>query len=164
MKTWQTQDINNTNDPQKKYCLRTVSKNILREGPKGSHGANPTPSSDVDQGTQMFGLLLFQNRTFQRFLGGFYKMGCDVRKPVFRVSDIERLKPASCSATKTSKKIEISLISSMDMILYNTGITKTLIRLRVCAGWSALLLFANHQRQVFSWQGPNKVTKCGQNI
>ena len=24
-KTWQTQDINNTNDPQKNYCLKTVS-------------------------------------------------------------------------------------------------------------------------------------------
>ena len=28
-KAWQTQDINNTNDPQQKYRLRTVSKNIL---------------------------------------------------------------------------------------------------------------------------------------
>ena len=27
-KAWQTQDINNTNDPQKKYRLETVSKNI----------------------------------------------------------------------------------------------------------------------------------------
>ena len=30
-----------------------------------------------------------------------YNMGCDARKPVFRVSDIARLKPA-CSATETS--------------------------------------------------------------
>ena len=28
----QTQNINNTNDPQKKYRLGTVSKNILLEG------------------------------------------------------------------------------------------------------------------------------------
>ena len=28
----QTQDINNTNDPQKKYPLGTVSKNVLLEG------------------------------------------------------------------------------------------------------------------------------------
>ena len=32
VKAWQTQDINNTNDPQTKYRLGTVSKNILLEG------------------------------------------------------------------------------------------------------------------------------------
>ena len=32
--------------------------------------------------------------------------------------------------------------------------TKALIRLRGCAGWSAPLLFANHQRQVFSHRDP----------
>ena len=31
-KAWQAQDIKNINDPQKKYRLRTVSKNILLEG------------------------------------------------------------------------------------------------------------------------------------
>ena len=31
-KAWQTQDIDNTNDPQKKYRLRTVGKNILLKG------------------------------------------------------------------------------------------------------------------------------------
>ena len=36
------------------------------------------------------------------------------------------------------------------MILSNKPITKALIRLRGCAGWFAPLLFANHQRQVFS--------------
>ena len=40
------------------------------------------------------------------------------------------------------------------MILYNKRITKALIRLRGCAGWSAPLLFANHGRQVFSRRGP----------
>ena len=34
-KAWQTQDINNTNDPQKKYRLRTFSKNILLKGNSG---------------------------------------------------------------------------------------------------------------------------------
>ena len=48
------------------------------------------------------------------------------------------------------KKIEISLVSSLYMILSNKPITKALIRL-----WSAPLLFANHQRQVFSHRGPN---------
>ena len=40
------------------------------------------------------------------------------------------------------------------MILYNKRITKELIRLRVFAGWSAPLLFANHRRQVFLRQRP----------
>ena len=35
--------------------------------------------------------------------------------------------------------------------------TKELIRLRGCAGWSAPLLFANLRRQVFSRLGPNIV-------
>ena len=38
----------NTNDPQKKYRLRIVSKNILQEGFNRFHGANLTLSSDVD--------------------------------------------------------------------------------------------------------------------
>ena len=48
-KAWQSQDINNTNDPQKKYHLGTVSKNILLEGLNQFHSANL--SSDVDQDT-----------------------------------------------------------------------------------------------------------------
>ena len=60
-----------------------------------------------------------------------------------------RLKPVS-SATETRQKSEISLVASLDMILSNKRITKALIRLRGCAGWSAHLLFENHRRQVFS--------------
>ena len=41
----------NTNDPQKKYRLQTVSKNILLEGLNWFHGASLTLSSDVDQDT-----------------------------------------------------------------------------------------------------------------
>ena len=41
------------------------------------------------------------------------------------------------------------------MILFKKRITKALIRLRGCAGWSAPVLFANHRRQVFSRRGPN---------
>ena len=80
-------------------------------------------------------------------------MGCDARKPVFGVSDKLRCKPA-CPATETSKKIEISLVASLDMILSNKGITKALTSLRRCAGWSAPLLFTNSRRQVFSRRGP----------
>ena len=50
-KAWQIQDINNTNDPQKKYHLGTVIKNILLEGLNWFHSANLTLSSDVDQDT-----------------------------------------------------------------------------------------------------------------
>ena len=40
------------------------------------------------------------------------------------------------------------------MVLSKTRITKALIRLRGCAGWSAPVLFANPRRQVFSRRGP----------
>ena len=50
-KAWETQDTKNTNDPQKKYRLGTVSKNILLESLTQFHSANLTLSSDVDQGT-----------------------------------------------------------------------------------------------------------------
>ena len=40
------------------------------------------------------------------------------------------------------------------MVLSKTQITKVLIRLRKCAGWSAPVLFANPQREVFSRRGP----------
>ena len=44
----------NTNDPQKKYRIGTVSKNFLLEDLNRFHGANLTLSSDVDQDTVMF--------------------------------------------------------------------------------------------------------------
>ena len=47
----QMQDMNNTHDPQKKYLLGTVSKNILMEGLNRFYGAKFTLSSDVDQDT-----------------------------------------------------------------------------------------------------------------
>ena len=47
-----------------------------------------------------------------------------------------------------------SLVASLDIILSKKRITKALIRLRGCAGWSAPVLFANHRKQVFSCQGP----------
>ena len=82
-----------------------------------------------------------------------HHLGLVARKPVFGVSDKVRFKPA-CSATETSQKKEISLVASLDMELYKTRITKTLIRLHGCAGWSAPVLFANPRRQVFSRRGP----------
>ena len=63
-------------------------------------------------------------------------------KHVFGVSDKVRFKPVS-SATETGKKIEISLVASLDIILSRKRITKELVSLCGCAGWSALVLFAN---------------------
>ena len=86
-------------------------------------------------------------------------MGLDARKPVFGVSDKARRKPvssATCECTETSLKIEKSFVAGLDMlhILSNKRITKALIRLRVCAGWSAPLLLENPRRQVLSCRGP----------
>ena len=80
-------------------------------------------------------------------------MGLDATKPVFGVSDKASYKPVS-SSTVTSKNIEISLEASLDMILSTKRITKALIRLRGCAGWSAPVLFATPRRPGFSRRGP----------
>ena len=63
-------------------------------------------------------------------------MGLVTRKPVFGIFD------------------EIPPVARLHMILSKKQITKALIRLRGCAGWSAPVLFANPQRQVFSCRGP----------
>ena len=60
------------------------------------------------------------------------------RKPVF---DQVRDKQAS-SASETFYRLEVSDIETRDIILSRQRTTKALIRLRGCAGWSALLLFA----------------------
>ena len=80
-------------------------------------------------------------------------LGINRTKPVFGVSDKVRFKLA-CSATETRWKIELSLVARLDMILSNKQITKALIRLRGCAGWSDPFLLANHRRQVFSRHNP----------
>ena len=83
-------------------------------------------------------------------------LGLVATKPVFGVSDKARLQLKSVSsAIETSYKTEISLAASLDMILSKKRMTKALISLHGCAGWSAPLLFAKNRRQVFSRQGPN---------
>ena len=77
-----------------------------------------------------------------RFNCAVIHMGHNRRKSVSRVSEKVRFKPA-CTATRTSSKIENLLVTSLDIILPNKQITKALIRLPGCAGWSASLLFAN---------------------
>ena len=82
-----------------------------------------------------------------------YYMGLDATKPVFGISEKTRLKQVS-SATGTGQKIEILLVASLEIMLFNKQITKALIRLRGCPGWSAAVLFANLLKQVFSLRGP----------
>ena len=86
----------------------------------------------------------------REYIEAYSYTGLDATKPVFRVSEKPRLKPVS-SATKTSQKVEISLVASLDMILSNKQIIKTLIRLR------RYLLFANRRRLVFLLQGSLRV-------
>ena len=69
-------------------------------------------------------------------------LGLVARNPVFGVSDKSRLKPVS-SATETSKKNEISIVASFDMIFSKPRITKALISMRRCTGRSVPVLFAN---------------------
>ena len=73
----------------------------------------------------------------------FY-MGGDERKPVFWVS-YQVIPKKACSSTETSQNSEILLVASFDIVLSNKRMTKALIRLHGCAGWSASLLFAKSQ-------------------
>ena len=89
---------------------------------------------------------------FSYFSIEYKQMGLEATKPVFRAFDKGRLKSAS-SATETSYNIENLLVASSDMLLFNKGITKALIRLRGCSGWSAPLLFVNPEDR-FSSRSP----------
>ena len=80
-------------------------------------------------------------------------MGLAATKLAFKVFDKVCFKPVS-TATETSYKIKVLLVASLDIILSNKQITKALISLRGCAGWSPPLLFPNPRRQVFSRQSP----------
>ena len=60
----------------------------------------------------------------------------------------------ACSATETSKNLELLDIASIHIILSKQQTTKVLIRLRGCTGWSAPLLIAYGIRHIFAWPGP----------
>ena len=77
---------------------------------------------------------------FQHILG-IINMSHVTRKPVFGVFDQVILKPAY-SHTETSQRLEIYAIASRGIILSRQRTTKVLIRLELCAGGSAPLLFA----------------------
>ena len=70
-----------------------------------------------------------------------HNVGLDGTKPVLSVSN--KMRKSISSATETSKKIEISPEASFDIVLSKKRITKVLISLCVCAGWSMPLLYAN---------------------
>ena len=54
----------NTNEPQKKYHLGTVGKNILLEGLNHFHGTNLTLDSDVDEDTYELNSCMWKGCTF----------------------------------------------------------------------------------------------------
>ena len=62
----------------------------------------------------------------------------------------KRVSNQSLQLQRLARKQKISLLASLDMILLDKRITKALINLRGCAGWSVPVLFANPRRQVFS--------------
>ena len=73
-------------------------------------------------------------------------MGLDTRKPVFRVSDKVRVKPAA-QLHRVARKLKFPFVKSLDKVLSSKQISKALIRLHRCAGWSEPVLFANPNAQ-----------------
>ena len=68
-------------------------------------------------------------------------MGFDARKSVLGF-------PTRLYPNQLAELLEILLAASLDMILSNKQITKVLIRLCGCAGWSAPLLFAKPENRI----------------
>ena len=69
-----------------------------------------------------------------------------------QVSGQVRLKLA-CSFTEASIRLGILVTETRDITLSRQRITKALIRLCGCAGWSEPLLLVYDIRHVFSWPG-----------
>ena len=63
----------------------------------------------------------------------------------------KRVSNQSSQLHRLARKLKFLPVASL---LSKKRITKALIRLRGCADWSAPVMFANPQRQVFSRQGP----------
>ena len=76
-------------------------------------------------------------------------LGLVARKPVFWVSE-----KAISNQSPQLQRLSRKFVASLHMILSKKRITKVLIRMRGCAGWSAPVLFANPRWQVFSCRGP----------
>ena len=78
-------------------------------------------------------------------------MDLKATKPVFGVSDRARLKPVSFSY-RDYLKIKISPVAISDILLSKKQITKALISLHGCAGWSVPLLFTNPKTDFLVYQ------------
>ena len=76
--------------------------------------------------------------------------GFSTRENLSSVFQIRSYSNQPAKLQRLARTEKFSLGASFEMILSNKRITKALIRLRGCAGWSALLLFANPRRQVYS--------------
>ena len=74
-------------------------------------------------------------------------MGLDLRKSVSGISDNARHTPA-CSVTETSYNIEHLHEAILDIILCRKQITKALIKLHGCTGWSVPLLYACNNNMI----------------
>ena len=82
-------------------------------------------------------------------------------KSVVRLTDRPAMTIAVYMGRKATKQTNKQTpAASQDVILSKKRITKMLIRMCGCAGWSAPLLFANHQRQFFSRHGPFYISVC----
>ena len=55
---------------------------------------------------------------------------------------------------RIARKMKCHIVTNLDSMLYKKQITKALIRLCRCAGWSVPLLLAHHKLQDFLRQGP----------
>ena len=86
-------------------------------------------------------------------------MSLVTRKPVFRVCDQVRRKPA-CSVSEASQSLEISDIETRGSMLSRQWTTKALIRLRSLISAFVVRIW---QKQVFSWWGSNYIA-CANNL
>ena len=82
-----------------------------------------------------------------------FNIGHVERKPVFRFQT-KWISYQSPQLQSLAWKLKVSSIARLHIILSIKLITKTLIRQRGCAGWSAPVFFANPPRQVFWCYSP----------
>ena len=83
-----------------------------------------------------------------------FLMSLDTRKPVFRVSVQDRLKPA-CPATEAMERLEISNIENRGNILSRQRAKKGTDQTARMRGLICTFVVSIWQNQVFSWCGSN---------
>ena len=80
-------------------------------------------------------------------------LGLIVTKPVFRVFDEDP--KMTCSVSETVYIFEMFNKAGLEIMLFNQRITKELVRMHRCAGWSGPLLFV-YISEVFWGRGPSQ--------